>query len=168
MISATWNGSSLNGTSTRTVNYGAGPFTLTATANTGDNVTWPGNCDSTLGNGTGAGTCTINAGISASKNVTATFTSTDCATKDVKNANTSVYYNTVQSGYSAAQSTHAILMRAIAFLEDLLLNNTNAVVLKGGYDCDYNSNNGSYTTINGKLTISGGTGRVTVEKLIVK
>jgi len=76
VISATWNGSALSGTKTRTVNHGSGPYTITATAIKGVTVTWSGNCDSVSGNKTGTVTCTINAGIAAAKNVKATFSKT--------------------------------------------------------------------------------------------
>jgi hypothetical protein len=72
-INATWNGFVLSGTSTRTVEEGTGPYTITATANKGLTVTWSGDCGSTSGNGTGTARCTIGAGIASAKSITATF-----------------------------------------------------------------------------------------------
>jgi hypothetical protein len=101
----------------------------------------------------------------AAKTITATFNYNGCSTRNVKNADTLAYYDTVQSGYSLAENNHAILMHEGIFIEDLLLNKTNAVTLKGGYDCNYDNNSGIYTALKGTVTIKGNT--VTMENLII-
>ncbi len=73
-INATWNGSTLTGDNTATVNYGSGPYTVTGSANTGSTVAWTSGCNSTSGNGTTSATCTLNSPITSAKSITATFT----------------------------------------------------------------------------------------------
>ncbi|NVN91363.1 MAG: hypothetical protein HXX11_12280 [Desulfuromonadales bacterium] len=134
--------------------------TLTATADVGSTVAWSGNCNATGGTSSAA-TCSIV--VAEAKSVTATF---DCSMQHVKNANTSAYYDTIQSGYDAAGSNHAVLMHAVSFTGDLALDNPNSVDLKGGFDCNYGTNTGAFTTVAGTATLTGGT--VTVENIVVR
>ena len=73
IINAAWNGTTTSGDNMEIVNYGAGPYIIIATANTGENVTWSGDCNTASGNGTGTATCTLSSGIAVNKNITATF-----------------------------------------------------------------------------------------------
>ncbi|MCI4625970.1 MAG: SBBP repeat-containing protein [Candidatus Magnetoovum sp. WYHC-5] len=74
-INATWNGTSLSGTTSESLDYGTS-LTLQASANTGTTVSWSGNCSATSGNATTTATCSITS-ISSNKTVTATFSTSD-------------------------------------------------------------------------------------------
>jgi len=52
------------------------------------------------------------------------------------------------------------------FSETLSFGLDRTVTLKGGYDCDFVTNSGSYSTINGSLTISAGA--VIIENMKIK
>jgi hypothetical protein len=74
-------------------------------------------------------------------------------------------YTAIQTGYSAAQNGHSVLLQAVVFDEDLELDNAAPVKLRGGYACNYSGNPG-FTTITGAVTLSGGA--VTIEKVLIK
>ncbi len=76
-----------------------------------------------------------------------------------------VYYPTLQEAYNAAFDFEVIEGHAVDFTEDLLFDRNVAVTLAGGNNCEY-TNNAASTTINGKLTIRGGT--VTVENIVIR
>jgi|GEM_PF-1544661 len=146
------------GSASATLNFST-PVIVTATASPTSNASWSGDCDSQGGTSSVA-ICTI-AGMNSAKTVTANF-----SIRNVKNLNTSVYYDTILSAYAVAEVNQTILLHATGFTGDLLLNNPNAVTLKGGYDADYTTNSRSYTTISGKVTVNGG--KVVVENIAVK
>jgi hypothetical protein len=103
-----------------------------------------------------------------SGNQTGTYGFTIIESYLVKIAETSSYYSSIQTAYSAAISGQTVLMAALDFTEDLNLNGNNAnmlIALQGGYNCDFASNPG-FTVINGAITISGGT--VTVENVTIQ
>jgi hypothetical protein len=132
------------------------PFTLSATA-TGYSVFngWSGAC-------AGTGSCGLTA--DADKNVTATF-AIDTAHK--ARIGTTNYFSTLSLAYAGASSVGNVEIDAwgTAFDESLLCDGTKNVTIKGGYNADYSSNSGGYTTLNGALTIRHGS--VTAEKLII-
>jgi hypothetical protein len=98
---------------------------------------------------------------------TSWVTTGGCLVQDVYNVNTLAHYTSFYDAYTAAGSNHVLDLHAVSFgVGDMLLNNTNAVALKGGYDCNYNTNVGAVTTINGSLTFRGG--KVTIDKIIIK
>jgi hypothetical protein len=74
-------------------------------------------------------------------------------------------YSTLHDAYAAAQDTDIIEAQATDLTETLMLADTKAVTLRGGYDSDFLLNL-SMTTLNGSLTIKGG--KVTIEKIIIK
>ncbi len=78
----------------------------------------------------------------------------------------SLYFSSLQSGYTAAAGGDIIQLQAVTLTESPDLNNGTSVTLKGGYDQCYATNSGTYSTIHGQLTI--GTGTVTVENLIIQ
>ena len=75
------------------------------------------------------------------------------------------YYSKIQSAYNAASYGMPIETQAINFAENLNFNRNIAVILKGGFNCDY-SNNPATTSITGSLTISSGT--ATIENMEIK
>ncbi len=77
----------------------------------------------------------------------------------------SEYYTDLQSAYDAASDSSVIMAQSYPFSEDVDLNRNISVTLKGGYDCQY-SDNTSFTTISGSLTVRAGT--VTVEHIEIK
>jgi hypothetical protein len=78
-----------------------------------------------------------------------------------------IYYGSLQSAYDAAAPGSTIKARAVALpAGNLTLNPGKTVLLEGGYDSNYESNSGGYTTMQGVLTIQSGS--LTVENLIIK
>jgi hypothetical protein len=118
---------------------------------------WTGDC---IGNGS---PCSIV--MSAVKSVTATFHLLSCDEKLVRIQGTSYYYQTIQDAYNLLNNGENAQIQALSFAENLVLQKDTDVQLEGGYDCNYSSNSG-VTTINGSLTIQGGT--VTIEELIIE
>jgi hypothetical protein len=108
------------------------------------------------------GTCTVT--MDAIKNVTATFGPL-CAERLVWLGGSS-FYLLIQNAYDHITTDgQSIKMQAVDFPEDLLLDDTRAVNLQGGYDCAYSSNTDAWSVVN-SMTISGG--GITVEQLIVQ
>jgi hypothetical protein len=75
------------------------------------------------------------------------------------------YYTSIKKAYDKAENKQAILMQAMTFDESLTLNK--AITLRGGYNCDFTSNDSGYSTISGKVTI-GGSGGIIIERVIIK
>lgn len=76
-----------------------------------------------------------------------------------------IAYSTIQEAYTAATNGQSIQMQALEFQESPVMTRDISVLLQGGFVCDYSFNSG-FSTIEGSLTISGGT--VIVEKLILQ
>jgi hypothetical protein len=76
------------------------------------------------------------------------------------------YYSTIHAAYDFMTSG-TLQIKASEFIESLVLDQNYIVLLKGGYDCGFTTNSGTFTTINGSLTIRG-TGKVTVENIKIK
>jgi hypothetical protein len=93
-------------------------------------------------------------------------TAASCPENPVKISGTSNFYTTILDGYNAASEGQSVLIKALTFNESPILQHGTsvAVLLKGGYGCDFSINTAS-STIHG-LTIKGGT--VTVENIIIK
>jgi hypothetical protein len=89
-----------------------------------------------------------------------------CPNYPVTISGTASYFPTIQAAYDdAAAGGHTVQIQSLEFAGDLNLLSNKIVKLKGGYSgCDYSSN-AYYSTIHGKVTISGGT--VTAERLII-
>jgi hypothetical protein len=136
-------------------------ITLTAVAASGSTVAWYGNCDSTGGSSTTA-TCTITA-MNAAKTVQAAFV-TPCAIGPVRKDPLS-YYDSIGIGYSAIADNSTLQMQGANFTENLTLNRSVDVTMKGGYDCAFSANTG-WTTVSGNMTVSDGS--VAIENLIIK
>jgi hypothetical protein len=136
-------------------------FTLTAVAAAGSTVAWYGNCDSTGGSSTTA-TCTITA-MNAAKTVQAAFV-TPCAIGPVRKDPLS-YYDSIGIGYSAIADNSTLQMQGSVFTENLTLNRSVGVTMKGGYDCAFSANTG-WTTVSGSMTVSSG--NATIENLIIR
>ncbi len=75
------------------------------------------------------------------------------------------YYSVVQTAYDTATNGIIIQSQALEFSENVHFDHNISVTLKGGYDPSF-TNNPSYTTIHGSMTISNGT--VVVERIIIK
>jgi hypothetical protein len=74
-------------------------------------------------------------------------------------------YNNIQDAYNNAEANDVILAKNVTSTENQTFVATKAVSLKGGYDNGFNPTS-VFTTINGNMTIIGGT--VTIEKIIIK
>jgi hypothetical protein len=131
-------------------------LTLTALADSRSIVAWSGDCASTGGTSEVA-TCTAATTTGGAKGITALF-----SLKPVRIAETMAYFTTVQGACDAATNNQNIQIQTGTYNEDLNLTNTNAVLLKGGYNPDF-SPGSSWSAIDGTLTISGGP--VTIDHL---
>jgi hypothetical protein len=89
-----------------------------------------------------------------------------CPNKPVHIDGTSSYYDFIGQAYDAVQTGHVILMQVYQISEAVSFGLDKIVTLKGGYGCSFGANLGSYSTIYGSLTISGG--KVTVENVKIK
>jgi len=79
-------------------------------------------------------------------------------------------FDSISVAYAAAATGNYIEPMSVEFSGDLLFNQNKVIILKGGYNCDYNSNT-AFTTISGKVTIGGsgsGTGKVTMENIVIR
>ncbi|SNB44915.1 S8 family serine peptidase [Geobacter sp. DSM 9736] len=104
---------------------------------------WSGDCS-------GTGTCTVSMG--AARNVSAAFVRKET----VSVAETMQRYSTLQSAYNALGNDSTIRLQASTFHEDIVLDKPITTVLEGGKDGSFLTDIG-FTTINGSLTIAGGT-----------
>jgi hypothetical protein len=81
--------------------------------------------------------------------------------------NPGYYYTSIHNAYVAAATGQSILMQAIPFSENINLDRTKDITLKGGYNCGFSLNTDAFTTIR-SLTVSAVSGKVTVDNLILK
>ena len=109
----------------------------------------------------GTGDCNVT--VSGDTTVQATF-NLDSEHK-VYIPGTTKYYSTLQAAYEAALGGATIKAWSMQYDENLNCNQGKIVILKGGYNQGYSSNN-DFTTLNGKLTIRNGTLRV--DHLVIK
>lgn len=74
-------------------------------------------------------------------------------------------YDTLQDAHNDPAAAGAtVLAREVLFNENLAI--AKALTLKGGYNADYSSNAGAFSTLTGSLTI--GSGSLTAENLIIR
>jgi subtilisin family serine protease len=108
---------------------------------------WTG-CDDPSGS-----LCTMT--MDANKSVTAEFDNCMYAVK--RTGSGTAYSDFLQYVYSTASDLDNIYTQDALFIETIDFNLPISVTLEGGYNCDYSSNTGGTTTINGNMTISNGT-----------
>ncbi|SJZ88046.1 The GLUG motif-containing protein [Trichlorobacter thiogenes] len=137
------------------VPFGSGDtVTLTATGSNSSFSSWSGDYVSI----SNPGSITM----SANKAVTATF-SAGAATVKIDGDNTPYY--SINSALAAPTQDATIKATATGFTENVTMQNSHTLTLKGGYsDSNFSSQTG-YSTINGSLTISSGT--LVVDKVVV-
>jgi len=75
-------------------------------------------------------------------------------------------YATVQAALDTAGDGSEITATAYVFTEDLQFSQSGTVTFKGGYNCAFSQNPG-YTTINGKVTVTG-TGTLILENVVFR
>ncbi|MDK9717611.1 MAG: hypothetical protein OEL57_06835 [Trichlorobacter sp.] len=137
------------------VPFGSGDtVTLTATGSNSSFSSWNGDYVSI----SNPGSVTMN----ANKAVTATFIP-DPAT--VKIDGDSTPYYSINSALAAPTQDATIRATAIGFAENVILQNSHTLALKGGYSDSTFSSQTGYSTINGTLTISSGT--LVVDRVVV-
>jgi hypothetical protein len=115
---------------------------------------WSGGCDELSGNN-----CIVN--MTSARSVTASFVILPPVTTGGN------YYTALQAAYDNGASGCLIASKAVDLDPlDFTLDKGKTVVLEGGYDSSYSSNNGGFTSMKGALSI--GTGSLTVGNLIIK
>jgi hypothetical protein len=149
--------SCLNGTCVSQFNNGE---SLTLLASSRESTTslsyfsgWLGGCTSTNGS-----SCTVD--LTASKAVTATFSSLQPVHIDGGN-----FYSSIQSAYGAASNNGNIEAQAVTLTGSFTASSTNTITLKGGYNAKYSGRSG-YTVMAGTLSVAKGT--LVVDNLVIK
>jgi hypothetical protein len=118
---------------------------------------WAG-CDSVAGTD-----CSVT--MNSEKNVTAVF-NFNAANKVRRDGAISSFYSTISDAYLAAANGDTLRAWEVDFSdEDFTFNLDKAVILKGGYDGNYEFNNG-YTTLHGIFSILRGS--FTAENLVIR
>lgn len=80
-----------------------------------------------------------------------------CAYPDVRIAGTShAYYSSLQTAYDEA-GNDTIQSHDAVFGGDLYIDDEKTIIFEGGYNCDYSSNTGGTTSVNGDMIVSNGT-----------
>jgi uncharacterized delta-60 repeat protein len=87
------------------------------------------------------------------------------ASAPVRILESGIGFGSLQAAYNAAANGSTILLQAGTLAENVVLWNSLAITLKGGYDAAYSSNSG-VTELSGSLTITNGL--VYVENLVVR
>jgi hypothetical protein len=135
-------------------NSGTSPV-ITATPNSGYIFSsWSGNCS-----GTGL---SINLTMNAPKSCTANFAS--CASQPAKNAANP--YPSIYAAYNSANTVNGDTIKILALVldETLEFNRPLSIVLKGGFDCSFNSNPSTSMV----QAVSVGKGSVIMDNLIIR
>jgi parallel beta-helix repeat protein len=89
-----------------------------------------------------------------------------CPNKPAHVEGTPDYYDLIGSAYAVINPSITIKTQMYEFSESLSFGQAKTVVLKGGYDCAFLANAGTYSAIKGSLTISNGT--VIIENMKIK
>jgi Carboxypeptidase regulatory-like domain len=116
---------------------------------------WTGYC---IGNGSPC-TVTMNGDVS----VGAVFDVTDGVIIEGQGGS----YSLIQDAYNASSESSVLEATAGTYGETLLMDGGNDVTLEGGFDCNYQSNTGGFSVVNGTVTI-GGLGSVIVENIAIE
>lgn len=128
--------------------------TLTATGSNSSFSSWSGDYVSV----SNPGSITMN----ANKAVTATF-SPGAATVKIDNDSTAYY--SINSALAAPLQDATIRATATGFTENVTMQNSHTLTLKGGYSDNSFSSQTGYSSINGSLTVSSGT--LVVDRVVV-
>jgi len=135
-------------------NFLVQPLSLNSLASNGSQFSgWGGAC-------TGTGTCNVTMA-PLYQNITATF-------NWLPNARVSgrpQYYGLLQLAYKDSTSGGLIQAKKMTFIENLTLDESKTVTLKGGYDSTFSTQSG-YAVLQGSLTISKG--RFVADHIIIK
>ena len=116
---------------------------------------WSGACSGSVAE------CRIN--MDADKSVIANFI---IAAPARITGSTPTYYNSLADAYAAISGSGSIQAIQSGFQEELILNRGVTLLLQGGYDPAYTSNTGTYSTLEGTLTVVDG--NVTIEGFVIQ
>ena len=118
---------------------------FTVTAATGYTASVGGTCGGTL-----VGTTYTTDPVTANCSELAGFVSTAaCQSQPVRIVRTNTSYTTIQEAYNTALDQDTIQVQALTLTQNLTVNRSISVTLKGGYPCNYGSNTGTMTTLKG-------------------
>ena len=102
--------------------------------------------------------------VTANQSIPATLAQTCTNFPIMVTGATSLFFNSLQSGFDAATNGETIKIQAVTLTENPYIDRNIAVILRGGYDCDYVADS-SYSKLTGTLTVSNGT--VLVSNLVI-
>ncbi len=91
-----------------------------------------------------------------------------CPATAVQIEGTGIVSDSIQTVYGEASSGQTIMIQALTINESLNLDQNIDVVLQGGYECNFPQAPPGRATLNGSLTIGGGSGTVTLANFIVQ
>jgi hypothetical protein len=100
--------------------------------------------------------------LTANTSVTATFNHV----KPAKISGTGSYFDTLQAAYDSAIAGGVVQAREHTFTESPVFNGSGLVTINGGYDLSYSTNSGTYSVVDGVLTV--GTGGVVLSNIVVQ
>jgi predicted glycosyltransferase len=100
--------------------------------------------------------------INADTTVTATFNQPPMVMMGL------VPYATIQAAYAAAPAETTLKVRDQLFNADLLFDGAVNLIFLGGYNTTWDEPAAGNTTVNGSVTVSGASGSVTVNNLIIE
>jgi len=88
-----------------------------------------------------------------------------CLNPPVRIGSTS--YATLQSAYDAAVNGDVIKCRNAGLVGNLIVNRNVSVTIEGGYDCEFTTNVGGKTILNGILVTTSDGGKITIKNFIL-
>lgn len=146
-VNGTINSNSISPCNSGTCNYSA---TAASTVNLFASASYPSSFEGWSNGCSGTDICTINS-LSANTVVNALFAKIN----KIKLSGTLALHASLQDAYTAANDGETFLLQVFSFTENLYFNFSKNIILRGGYDSNYNSSAG-VTTIQGSLTIEQG------------
>ncbi|MDO8282198.1 MAG: PKD domain-containing protein, partial [Thermodesulfovibrionia bacterium] len=93
------------------------------------------------------------------------ISATSCLSPVKVTGSVNSYYTSLQPAYNDSSEGDEIHFQDDSFSENIVFNTNKTIVLRGGYDCDFNPTTNK-TVINGNVTISDGV--VTLENVIIQ
>jgi hypothetical protein len=94
------------------------------------------------------------------------FTIALCSNLPSRNLDTLIYYSTLQEAYDLADDGNTIESQNASITENLIIDLSKSIILKGGYDCEYLTNTG-VTIVKDNMIVSAGSITIQSGTLII-